>query len=77
MSFCAMEGNSASAARQSGCFAAHAASFLRIIAGIALAVSVLFFADSILRGRLCLRAGLAVIVVLILLVFFFPGRRKK
>ena len=68
MSRYAMQMNSSAAARQSGCSSMPSAASLRLFAGIAPAMSFLFFAGSAL-DRLSL-------FIPALPVLFFPGLRK-
>ena len=76
MSRYAMQMKSFSAVRQSGCSVMPSAASLSSFAGIAAAMSVLFFPGGI-SDRLRLPAALAGILVLFALpVFPFPVRRK-
>ena len=58
------EMNTSSAAAFGGCFAAYMTSLLLVFAGIALAVSVVFFAEATVSVRLCFGILLGVIFIL-------------
>ena len=57
------EMNTSSADSFGGCFAAYMTSLLLVFAGIALAVSVVFFAEATVSVRLCFGIVLGVISV--------------
>ena len=57
------EMNSSSADSFGGCFAAYMASLLLVFTGIAVAVSVVFFAEGALAVRLCFVIVLAILVL--------------
>ena len=57
------EMNTSSADSFGGCFAAYMTSLLLVFAGIALAVSVVFFAEATVSVRLCFGILLGVIII--------------
>ena len=76
MSFFQPYGYGSTAAFGSGSFAARMASLLLVAAGIALAVSVVFFAVDVLVVRL-LGVGIITLLAVIILVSAPPERRKR
>ena len=69
MSYVHRFGHGSTAAFGSGCFAAQMASFLFVLAGIALAVSVVFFAVDVLAVRLL---GVIIISLLLAVIIRIP-----
>ena len=67
--------NSTAAAYCDGSFAAPMASFLLIFAGIALAMSVVFFSAAVLAVRLCIVILVSVCVIPLLVLI--PGMRQS
>ena len=76
MSFIRSFSYGSTAADGSGCFAARMASLLLVAAGIALAVSVSFFAVDVLVVRL-LGVGIISLLAVIILVSAPPDLRKR
>lgn len=77
MSFSDRFGYSSTAANGSGCFAARMASLLLVIAGIALAVSVSFFAVDVLAVRLLGEIIIISLLAVVILVSDPPDLRKR
>jgi|GEM_PF-6116643 len=69
MSFVQRFDNGSSAANGSGRFAARMASFLLVITGIALAVSVVFFSADVLAVRLL---GIIIISLILSVIIILP-----
>ena len=77
MSFIRSFGYRYTAADGSGRFAARMASFLFVLAGIALAVSAVFFAVDVLVVRLLGVLIISLLLSVIVLIPATPARRKR
>jgi len=78
MSNCSSTMNSSYATYCGGSFAAHMTSALLLIAGIALAMSVVFFSAVSLGVRLCIIAPVVIVSIITLIaVPSCPQRRKR
>ena len=78
MSYCSPMMNSSTAGYCGGCFAARMTSALLLAAGIALAMSVVFFSAAVLGVRLCIISLIILAVVIVPLVLIRrPFQRRK